>query len=201
VSQPKTPNLSPLPGIAEEVAKIRQHFLSNNIVHLNDTDATVKGVLSAMYEPRCQFVHLACHGLQHPKDPTKSAFALQDGELQLSQLMARSTANAELAFLSACQTATGDTNLPEEAVHLAASMLSAGYKAVIGTMWSIGDQDAPLVADEVYRQLKKNMKQREGDEGGRLNTAYALHEAVKRLRDEVGESNFLRWVPFVHFGL
>jgi CHAT domain-containing protein len=201
VSQPNTPNLSRLPGTVAEVMKIRPHFLDEQVVHLNDTQATVEAVLSAMDEHRCQFVHLACHGLQHPTDPTKSAFALHDNQLQLSQLMTRSTDNAELAFLSACQTATGDAKLPEEAVHLAAGMLSAGYKAVIGTMWSIGDQDAPLVADEVYRRLKQSVEQKEGEGGGRLNAAYALHKAVKRLREEVGETNFLRWAPFVHFGL
>jgi CHAT domain-containing protein len=151
---------------------------------------------------RYPFAHLACHGLQDPDDPTKSAFALHDGQLRLSQLMtSKSTHHAELAFLSACQTATGDARLPEEAVHLAGGMLSVGYKAVIGTMWSIGDQDAPLVADEVYRRLKESMEQKEDKPGGKLNTAYALHEAVKRLREEVGETSFLRWAPFVHFGL
>jgi len=28
-----------------------------------------------------------------------------------------------------------------------------------------------------------------------------LHEAVKYLREQVGEDNFARWVPFVHFGM
>ncbi|KAJ7229110.1 hypothetical protein GGX14DRAFT_346526 [Mycena pura] len=32
----------------------------------------------------------------------------------------------ELAFLSACQTAMGDQSLPDEALHLAASLLFAG---------------------------------------------------------------------------
>ncbi|KAI0082963.1 hypothetical protein BDY19DRAFT_981531, partial [Irpex rosettiformis] len=51
--------------------------------------------------------------------------------------------NADLAVLSACQTATGDEKLSEEAVHLAAGMLNIGYKSVIGTMWSISDYIAP----------------------------------------------------------
>jgi CHAT domain-containing protein len=115
--------------------------------------------------------------------------------------MSRLTDNAELAFLSARQTATGDAKLPKEAVHLAAGMLSTEYSAVIGTMWFISDQIAPLVADDVYRCPKQGVEQTEGQGGGRLNTAYALHEAVKRLREEVGETNFLRWAPFAHFGL
>jgi tetratricopeptide (TPR) repeat protein len=201
VSQSNTPNFNPLPGTVNEVANIRSHFLDERITHLDDTQATVNAVLSAIDEHRSQFVHLACHGMQDLKDPMKSAFALYDGGLHLAQLMSRSMDNAELAFLSACQTATGDATLPEEAVHLAAGMLFAGFKAVIGTTWSIGDQDAPLVAGEVYRRLKEGMERTDDVGEGRLNVAYALHAAVKLLREEVGETNFLRWAPFVHFGL
>jgi hypothetical protein len=39
-----------------------------------------------------------------------------------------------LAFLSACQTAKGDEDMPDQAVHLAASMLFCGFKSVIATM-------------------------------------------------------------------
>ena len=122
---------------------------------------------------------------------------LHDGKLTLSHLMTTSAGNAELAFLSACQTSAGDMRLPDEAVHLAAGMLAAGCKSVIGTMWSINDSDAPVVADEVYRRLKEGYVRGEG----RLRPAYALHEAVKVLRESVGEENFIQWVPYVHFGL
>ncbi|KAI0026417.1 CHAT domain-containing protein, partial [Vararia minispora EC-137] len=149
VSQPKTPHMSMLPGVTSEVANIRKH-LDGQIKHLDDKDATVEDVLRAMKDDHCQLIHLACHGIQDAVDPMKSAFALYDGRLTLSQLMSSSVRNAELAFLSACETSTGDEKLPEEAVHLAAGMLAVGCRSVIGTMWSIGDQDAPIIADEVY---------------------------------------------------
>lgn len=109
--------------------------------------------------------------------------------------MSKSFKSAEIAFLSACQTATGDEQRPEEAVHLAAGMLMAGFRSVYATMWSIGDADAPVVAKEVYTYLLK--------EGGQLNRgkeAYAMHHAVERLREKVGEEAFVKWVPFIHFG-
>ncbi|KAJ6522099.1 hypothetical protein DFH09DRAFT_938562 [Mycena vulgaris] len=40
-----------------------------------------------------------------------------------------------LAVLRACQTAMGDEKLPDEAVHLAASLLFAGFRSVVATMW------------------------------------------------------------------
>jgi hypothetical protein len=30
--------------------------------------------------------------------------------------------------------------------------------------------------------------------------AWALHEATAKLREQVGEKNLLRWVPFIHMG-
>src|ERR1700733_6751721 len=42
------------------------------------------------------------------------------------------------------QTAKGDSKLPEEAIHLAAGMLMVRYGSVVGTMWSIRDDDAPI---------------------------------------------------------
>lgn len=106
-----------------------------------------------------------------------------------------SVSRAELAVLSACQTSTGIQSLPEEAVHLSAGMLIAGYRSVIGTMWSVGDGDAPLVTEKFYSYLVN-------DAGGDSEqSAYALHHAVNALRETVGEENFIKWVPFIHLGI
>jgi CHAT domain-containing protein len=42
---------------------------------------------------------------------------------------------AFLAFLSACETARGDEGQPDQTVHLAATMLFAGFRSVVATMW------------------------------------------------------------------
>ena len=197
VSQPQTPGTNPLPGVTHEVVKVKSHLDTDQIIHLDGERATVKAVLSALTNDDCKFIHFACHGIQDLTKPIESAFMLHDGKLTLSHLMTSSAGNAELAFLSACQTSAGDMTLPDEAVHLAAGMLAAGCKSVIGTMWSINDDDAPVVADEVYRRLKEGFVPGEG----KLRSAYALHEAMRVLRERVGEQNFIRWVPYVHFGL
>lgn len=181
---------------------------------LNSEQATVSAVLEAMETH--SWIHLACHGIQDQLEPTKSAFALYDGRLDLetiSSLTASKSSSSSLAtsdrqgqknknnrclaFLSACQTATGSEQLPEEAVHLAAGMLMAGYKTVLATMWSISDKHAPMVAEDVYRQLSKDslLQTHEGQ------AAYALHYAVERLREVVGETSFMTWVPFIHLGV
>lgn len=113
--------------------------------------------------------------------------------------MQKSLDHAEFAFLSACQTATGDEKLPEEALQLAAGMLMAGYHTVLATMWSIKDDDAPLIADEVYsRILNASVVPVKADS---TRAAYALHQAAQCLREKVGEKEFIAWVPFIHLGI
>ena len=55
---------------------------------------------------------------------------LYNGRLTINTLMSKSFPNAELAILSACQTAAGDEQLSDEAVHLVAWMLNIGYKTL-----------------------------------------------------------------------
>lgn len=162
-------------------------------MQLEKNQATPQAVLGAMAE--CDCVHIASHGVQKIHKPTGSYFALHQGNLTLAEITKKSLNNKGLAFLSACQTATGDAKMPDEAVHLAAGMLIAGYPTVIATMWSIEDTDAPLVADKVYGELLKDGKL----DGGRV--ARALHVAVANLRNEIGEANFYRWAAYIHLGV
>ncbi|KAJ1300992.1 hypothetical protein OPQ81_003416 [Rhizoctonia solani] len=193
IGQEATPSHKPLPGTTRELAYVKAH--TENIAkysQLADCQATTTAVLDAMEQH--DWVHLACHAHQNIDDPTKSGFFLHDGTLDLAAINRRSFKNKGLAFLSACQTATGDEKLPDEAIHLASGMLMAGYPSVIATMWSVVDDDAPFVADKVYDQLMKEGKVGNG-EGGR-----ALHNAVAELRGKVGEKEFARWVPYIHIG-
>jgi CHAT domain-containing protein len=81
-------------------------------------------------------VHIACHGRQHPEEPLRSAFYISDDdELSISNLMEINLQSARFAFLSACETAKGDRDQPDQAIHLAATMLFVGFKSVVATMW------------------------------------------------------------------
>ncbi|KAF8127387.1 CHAT domain-containing protein, partial [Boletus edulis] len=138
------------------------------------------------------WVHFACHGIQDARNPTDSGLCLaNERRLKISDIIGLSRSRGGLAFLSACQTATGDEGLSDEAVHIAAGMLFAGYAGVIGTMWSISDKLAPIVARDVYEHLFRN-----GTRPDYREAAWALHEAIGRQRD--GEVSFNEWVPFIH---
>lgn len=181
-----------LPGTIAELTEIQKLASGLRFTRLEEEKASPATVIAEMKQH--SWIHLACHATQNLVDPTKSAFQLHNGLLSLKSISQNSFKNAGLAFLSACQTATGDEKLPEEAVHLAAGMILAGYPTVIATMWSIKDSDAPLIAEKVYKRLL------EGKVADTRKTAKALHEAVDYLRGEVGEKAFVRWVPYIHIG-
>ncbi|KZV76186.1 hypothetical protein PENSPDRAFT_598806 [Peniophora sp. CONT] len=199
IAQPNTPGFAELPNTQNECTCLRAVMPRHEHTFLVHDQGTVANTLAAMNQH--PWVHLACHGMQNTSNPTQSAFALYDRPLTLSTLMGAVAENAELAFLSACQTAAGDEKIPEESAHLAAGMIALGFKGVIGTMWSIGDADAPVIVEAYYKKLVELRSSEGAVASGYTGAAYALHEAVKVLRKHVGEQNFVRWAPFVHFGV
>ncbi|TFK45056.1 CHAT domain-containing protein [Crucibulum laeve] len=192
VSQESATGYQPLPGTREELARVRACMGKMPISSLSDSEATVENVLREISSSN--WAHFACHGVQDIENPTDSGLILANGDLlKLSEIINLSLPNADLAFLSACQTATGAEDLTEEAIHLAAGMLLAGYKGIVATMWSITDSDAPQVAENFYKQLFKD-----GVPDPR-NAARALDHAVEKLRDS--GAPYLSWVPFIHIGI
>jgi CHAT domain-containing protein len=196
VRQPLSDGLRKLPGVKDEMERITT-VISNSppgrITLTESSSGTVEEVLSLMKES--DWVHFACHGVQDLKNPTKSGLCLADKRrLRVSDIVALSRPHGGLAFLSACQTARGDENLSDEAIHIAAGMLFAGYGGVIGSMWSINDTVAPDVAKDVYEQLFQN-----GTTPDHREAAQALQNAVGRVRDR--KVPFYDWLPFIHVGL
>lgn len=64
---------------------------------------------------------------------------------------------------------------------------------------SINDYDGPVIADEFYGHLFQGHQ--DGSHPDTTEAARALHFAVKKLRAQFNNGSFLRWVPFVHYGL
>ncbi|KAG8720174.1 hypothetical protein FRC09_010016, partial [Ceratobasidium sp. 395] len=154
VGQADLAGSAPLAGTIEELDRIQEQAGSHNFTRLAEETATPAAVLSAMKQH--SWVHLACHASQNLADPAASAFTLHKGHLDLATITREQLPNAQLAFLSACETAMGDEGIPDGAVHLAAGMLMSGYRTVIATMWPIHDSDAPIIAEQFYSQILEN---------------------------------------------
>jgi hypothetical protein len=193
----------------DEAIAVHECFTSAGARVLNPPAAhTSMSELHALLKKPAHILHMACHGIQH-SDPLRSAFLLQDGRLSIEDVMQLNLPDAFLAFLSACHTAKGDHNAPDQAVHLAASMLFCGFRSVVGTMWyayrnsqhyiadnllyrSMCDEDGPQVARQFYNSLF------EKDQVDLDDIAYAFDEAVQALRRTNVPAS--RWAPFMHIG-
>jgi CHAT domain-containing protein len=127
-------NLPRLLNVAEEVQGVLNAAATAGASGSSDASAASTVDVLAMFK-RVNFVHLACHGVQHRSEPHKSHFSLSTGDLSVSELMALDLKEAFFAFLSACETAKGDQKHADEAIHLAATMLFVGFKSVVATMW------------------------------------------------------------------
>jgi hypothetical protein len=127
-----------LPFATQEVSEVEAVLPSTSVLRMSENSrmgATVSEIQEKL--PEASILHLACHGHQDPEHPLDSGFVLRDAMLTVSDIMALRLPHAFLAFLSACETAKGDEKQPDQAVHLAAAMLFAGFKSIVGTMWYV----------------------------------------------------------------
>ncbi|KAG2084743.1 uncharacterized protein F5147DRAFT_765195 [Suillus discolor] len=133
-----------------------------NRTTISGDEATRAGALSALQQNT--WVHLACHGKQDPTQPYDSHFA-------------------EFAFLSACHTAVGDEETPDEVIHLAAGLQFSGFKSVVGTLWEVDDAVAKHVVEAFYGYMIGDLKK-----GGVMDctrAAWALNCATHAVKTKV----------------
>jgi CHAT domain len=175
-----------LPGAAQEAEDYAGRF--GRAVQFRDAGATAGHVWRAL-EQEPPLVHFACHGLQDMVNPARGHLRLYDGQLGITDIAALRLDGAELAYLSACETSTGGIQLSDEIITLATAFRQAGYRHVIGTLWSISDLHAPDVARRFYEQ-------REAPGG---EPAIALDAAVRMLRAKRPSSPAL-WASYIHVG-
>jgi CHAT domain-containing protein len=186
VSLHSTPGCPDLPAAEEETRLLRRRHPDTELV--TGSAATIARVLEAL--DRCSWAHFACHGTQDLARPSHGALILYDGALTLRDIANLRLPHVEFAFLSACDTSRGGVVLADEALSLAATLQVAGFRDVIGTLWSIDDAFAPIVSDLVYEHLS-------GQNAG--DPAAALHAAIGAMRRQHPEA-VLIWAPYVHVG-
>ncbi|KAG8740053.1 hypothetical protein FRC10_004811 [Ceratobasidium sp. 414] len=189
---PSTSGLGASSGAVAELEGLQRQAKPLPFTRLDENNACADIVLKAMANH--SWVHFACHISQNVLDPMKYVLQLYKGDLDLATIAQDPIKNAQLAYLSSCGAAVGNSGSPDGPAPLAAGLLMAGYQTVIATMWAVGDTDASSVAGKVYECLL------EGGVPNSRKAAKALHGAVALLREEVGVDKFERWVPYVHVG-
>ncbi|MFI1731055.1 CHAT domain-containing protein [Streptomyces acidicola] len=189
VAVPSAPGMAELRHAVSEIGSLREEFPTMTAVL--GPEATRDTVLDQLLSH--SWLHFAGHGSQYSL--VGAALHCTDHVISLREVTALRLTTAELAFLSACETASGVARLADEFAHLAGGLHIAGFRHVIATQWSISDLRAPQVARDFYRALQATP--RTTDET--LHAASALRKAVRRLRDARPEAPTL-WAPYLHTG-
>ncbi|MGE6955128.1 CHAT domain-containing protein, partial [Staphylococcus capitis] len=190
-----TPGQNPLPGARSEHDLLTGWFPDQTRTVLADTDATRRNLLDHLDGHR--WLHASCHGDQALSAPTTGGLLPYDwnttGLVTVTDLTAPGHTGGEFAFLSACKTAIGGTINVDEAITVASAMQHAGWRHVIGTLWSVWDTSAATITADLYPQLLRH---------GSLSThnaAGALHRTTRALRD-TSPDHPTTWAPFIHTG-
>jgi CHAT domain len=184
------------PGMSELIQVDRERDILSRVTPttgcalLEGPAATREAVKDAL--ARHAWAHFSCHGGQDLANPSRGGLWLHDGTLTIADLAA-DRHHGELAFLSACQTATGGVRAPDEAITLAAALQYVGWRHVIATLWSVWDKAAADITECFYNHVVEN------GEPHPERAAEALHWAVRQQRQAAPDQPS-RWAPFVHLG-
>ncbi|WP_155984741.1 CHAT domain-containing protein [Saccharomonospora piscinae] len=136
------------------------------------------------------YAHFACHAVADPQDPAMGRLLIhdhQDNPLTVADVSGLDL-DAELGFLSACATSRAPLNLIDESLHITGAFQLAGFRHVIGTLWETDDAISLELATAFYNS---------GNPGD--SAAYALHSAVRGLRDRYPHAPTL-WAAHIHSG-
>ncbi|MEY9927488.1 tetratricopeptide (TPR) repeat protein [Catenulispora sp. GP43] len=190
-----------LPGLPRERAILEDYVPQGSRgVVLTEADLPSQHVVERL--ARCRVAHLACHGEWDRTDPHGSGFRLGPSQtLTVRELARLDLPHAELAYLSACNTAlslTSALQTLDEGLTLATAMHVAGFRNVVGSWWPVND----LIAVRMVRELYAAMASDPGGGDRRIDprlSPTAVHSAVKALRSRNPGRPSL-WAAHIHVG-
>ncbi|MEU9448818.1 CHAT domain-containing protein [Streptomyces sp. NPDC048277] len=134
------------------------------------------------------------HSVQSPNDPGRAALYAQDGPLTMREIAALRLRTADLAYLSSCESALGDQNLPDEALSLAGALQIAGFRQVVASLWSVLDAGAPEITGGFFARRPVSSA---GAAAGGEDSATALHAVLRTVRQN---DSPLLWAGYCHTG-
>ncbi|MCX5443910.1 CHAT domain-containing protein [Streptomyces sp. NBC_00063] len=173
-----------LPDVDTEAEIVARHV--PEAVRLHGDRATVDAVTRLL--PVHTRFHAICHGV------AREGLRIGGGEILTPIRLAQVPAmDAEFAFLSACDTAVPDPEVPDEAIHPAAVLHFGGFRHVLASLHAVQDASAPAVTDALYGRLVRDGVL-EADQTPRV-----LHATLAELREEHAHQPKI-WMPYIHIG-
>lgn len=183
--------LPPLPQTEDEIRGIAPLY-DNKRVHLRG-DAREDVVKS---EARTfDVLHFATHAVLDDHNALSSRLVLspsgerEDGLLEAREIM-RLDLNADMAVLSACETARGRIGEGEGLIGMSWALFVAGVPTSVVSQWKVDSQSTSELMIDFHRTLR----------GGARSKAEALRAAALKTKARAAYRHPFYWAPFVVVG-
>ncbi|MEU3481840.1 CHAT domain-containing protein [Streptomyces sp. NPDC033753] len=150
------------------------------------------------------WLSFAGHGEQDIATPDGVLYLwdhVRSGSLRIRDIVGLHLEQADLAYLSACDTHRAPTAHSDEPVSLAGALQLAGYRHVVASQWQLNSRRARQVATDFYETMLRTPDGRTqpSGPGAAARSALALHTAVGRLRARRPDAVDM-WAAYVHIG-
>ncbi|KAH7304137.1 CHAT domain-containing protein [Stachybotrys elegans] len=225
IAMRNTPEQGSLPHAAKETDMIRSHLMNKQFRQIEHYGESSLKINVLFHLKTCDVFHFAGHGMENVFDPLKSTLLLHDWKespLTVECILEQNLHEKRpfLAYLSACKTgSTTQIRFYDESIHLIGAYQLAGFRHVIGTLWSVDDEVSSQIAMATYNQMLSTGEMTDD------SVSRSLHRAARQLRDDSqrkraeGHEAYPRdvvledsdedirdkrewgWIPFVHYGL
>lgn len=158
LGNPLLSDATALPAAAQEVTALTHLFDPAHSRLLTGADASEAQFKAQA--PQYRILHLATHGSLDNAQPLYSYLSLtatpddpiNDGRLEAHEIMALRL-DADLAVLSACDTAQGQLHLGEGVLGLAWAFLLAGCRTTVVSQWPVDSGRTAQLMNGFYRAL------------------------------------------------
>jgi CHAT domain-containing protein/tetratricopeptide (TPR) repeat protein len=187
--------LAPLPEAEQEVKALGRLYGASRSTVYTGADAREDRVKSEA--SRARILHFATHGVLNNASPMYSHLALaegsttEDGLLEAWELM-QMDLRADLAVLSACETARGRIGTGEGMIGLSWAMFIAGVPSIVVSQWKVESASTRDLMVDFHRGLLATKSKPTKSE--------ALRQAALKLMKNPETSHPFYWAAFVLVG-
>jgi CHAT domain-containing protein len=191
--------LDPLPEAEQEVKALRQLYGTSHSKVYIGAEAREDRVKSEAGQAR--ILHFATHGMLNNASPMYSHLALaggganEDGLLEAWELM-QLNLKADLAVLSACETARGRIGAGEGMIGLSWAMFIAGVPSIVVSQWKVESAGTRDLMVNFHRALISQP----GAGKAKPTKTEALRQAALKLMKNPETRHPFYWAGFVLMG-
>jgi CHAT domain-containing protein len=192
--------LSPLPEAARQVLALQRMYGSRRSKTYIGAEAREDRFKSEASKYR--ILHLATHGVLNDHSPMYSYLMLaqanngkEDGLLEAWELMGLDL-RAELAVLSACETARGRVGKGEGMIGLTWALFVAGVPTTVVSQWKVRSDSTTELMVEFHRRLRSQSARSSAGRGA----ATALREAALKVKGNRRYRHPFHWAGFIVVG-